>query len=332
MTGRKGKTLGSPGLKNQLGSLAGRTIRRAATFFLAGACIVIFPLCSPAFAQTARSRLIKEYQDFYTGSRPFYQSSPVTHVVPEFNTVTHSLDVKFPGVTVTPSGSSATKIGANHETMKISGYVVSPYMSVSLKKFGLGFNVEAGDQSLKYESVYNAYSSLQTSKLVHRGIGIFGFAKWIDGPVWDMTFVAGGRTINNVHNVGAFKSYGSDSNTADKVYRYAVSGYEAGINNELHLTQKVTVAPWVNYSALDTSDATDQVEGTGYFGTTLSEDVDVFWKSRRETDYGIDLSIRVGRVDVRIGGLLGLVLTSAGGKENIADGTYSLTLTVDQKG
>ncbi len=276
-------------------------------------------------AQTQRSRLIEAYKANYTGHRPIYQAAPVTHVVPEFNTVTYVIDARSYAATVKNPDTPTSG-----ESLMVRGYKVSPYLALSLKKFGLGFNVESGEMTIDFARDSGGTNFEQTSHVTHRALGIFGFFKLIDSKMYDLTLIGGGRTYNATHKINQL--HRSDQTAYDASYRYVVNQYEAGMNHDLHLLRSITLTPWANYTHIDTANATAQIKTYDGNADDMSEDLDVFWRSRRSVDYGLDLSLRVKGLEVRLGGLLGVLFTSAGGSPWVTDKGYSLSLSLHHKG
>ena len=297
-------------------------------------CLILaLSAASIAVAQDQRADLVDEYQSFYTGQRPIYQAAPVTHVVPEFNTVTYVIDARQLNTEVTPKAKDNFS-PASDAVMKVTGYRVSPYLALSLKRVGLGFNVEAGQSDIGYSETIGNNSSSQKSSVSYRGLGIYGFFKVFDGKVYDLTLIAGGRSTNARHIISPMSSTwrGTTVSQESSTYRYTVNTYEAGLNNQFHLLESVTLTPWLNYAHCDDANGSAQLTDNDPNATLMREDLRVFWESRRTIDYGIDLGIRISGFEVRIGGLLGLVFSSAGGSDQVKDNGYSLSFTFHHKG
>jgi len=218
--------------------------------------------------------------------------------------------------------------------MTVKGYRVSPYLALSLKRVGLGFNVESGETNIAFSQTYSGGSQSQKSSVSYRGLGIYGFLKVIDTNMYDLTLIGGGRSTNAKHVIEPMRSSVSKSGyqPPDQTYRYTLNTYEAGINNELHLLKSVTVSPWVNYARTDDANASAQIEFGDANTELMSEDLDVFWRSRKTIDYGVDLGLRVAGLEIRIGGMLGLIFTSGGSSELVKDTGYGFSLSLHHKG
>jgi hypothetical protein len=282
------------------------------------------------FAQSTREAATREYVDFYSASRPIYQAAPVSHVVPEFNTVTYSVDARKLETTVIPD--SQTTGGSS--TIAVTGYRVSPYLALSLKRFGLGFNLDAGQTEIEQTQKFSTGSIDQKSQAVYRGLGIYTFFKLIDTKIYDLTVIGGGRSVNVRHVISPYKNslQSGGPQTSDEAYHYTVNVYEAGVSNDFHLLKSVIVNPWVNYQKVDASNALAQTPVTDFNRDVMDQDVRIMWKSRRVIDYGIDLAVRLGRFELKLGGLMGLVFTSNGTSDTVTDKGSSIAISFDHKG
>jgi hypothetical protein len=281
------------------------------------------------FAQGTRDTCSQEYVDFYTKSRPIYQSAPVSHVVPEFNTVTYSLEAKKLDALVAPE-SQVTNYSSE---LEVTGYRVTPYLALSLKRIGLGFSLDAGQTDIKFNQDYSSNSMAQKSQAVFRGLGIFSFLKLIDSKIYDLTLIGGGRSINVKHIIEPYSTnYQTNSYQRAETYHYTVNVYEVGISNDFHLLKSVVVNPWANYQKSDSSNALAQTPEGEINRDLMDQDTQIMWKSRRVIDYGIDLSLRIGRLELKLGGVLGALFTSNGTSETVKDKGTSVTLSFDHKG
>jgi hypothetical protein len=279
--------------------------------------------------------LISTYKTHYAGKRAIYQASPVTHVVPESGRVTYVLDARSMNTTVTGTTFTSSQSQTPPvEKLVVKGYRASPYFALSLKRIGLGFNLEAGDSTIAYDYVDSTNPMTQESSLSYRGLGIYGFLKAIDGKMIDVTLIAGGRSSNAKHKVGQLKTNYNQNPGVPTVstYRYSLTTYEAGLNTQIHILKSVNLVPWINYSRTDTANAASQSGNSIDIDELMVQDLDVFWKSQRVVDSGLDFSVRIGGFEVHFGGMLGSIFSSAAGSEGLIDKGYSLSLSLHQKG
>jgi hypothetical protein len=302
--------------------------------YLSRALIAAISISGRSVYGQDRAKIVTTYKEHYTGQRPIYQAAPVTHVVPEFNQVTYVLDARQINTVVTTVPASSGYGSNSSESLTVKGYRASPYLALSLKRVGIGFNLEAGESSIAYKYQSSSSPESQASSVSYRGLGIYGFYKVFDGDMIDVTMIGGGRSTNAKHKVGMLMtSYNQNwgAPTAS-TYRYSLSTYEAGLNTQIHILKSVTMIPWVNYSRTDTANAAAQVGASSDNDALMVQDLDVFWKAQRTVDYGIDLGVRVGGFEVHVGGMLGSVFNSAGGSEEVKDKGYAFSLSLHQKG
>jgi hypothetical protein len=270
-----------------------------------------------AHGQGGRAALTSQFVDESHKQPPLYQASPVTHIVPAFNTVTYALEAHLFNTEVTPESYRSG------EELRIDGYSYEPYIVLSLKQIGLGFNVDGGHREITYESS----SAKQQSRLDYRGLGVFGFFKLYDKPDLYSTLIVGGRSLSARHEVGETR-YGESA--GGRTFDYGLTGYETGLNVGMRLVKPMTIIPWANYAYTDDSKGRAVAERSD--SRTMKEDLDLFWKAERPLNYGLDFALRVANVELRIGGLLGLVVSSGTGSDAVEDNSYSLCIAWDQKG
>jgi len=307
---------------------------------IVGALVLTVAWAGPAWAgaqDTDRADLIDAYLKQARERPPLYQSAPVTHIVPEFNTVTYALDGHLYDTTVLPADLNKDPGGnGNSRTMTLKGYSVAPYVALSLKKVGLGFNVEAGRRSLSYDSKTGADEMKQQSTAVSRGLGIHVFFKFLDTKRLVATAIAGGRTINVRETIGPFVTTNAGVPTgtySNADMRYTLNGYDGGLNLGVRLLKGVTLIPWGNYAYIDDSNPRSMIgNSTSTLTNTLAEDVNVFWHAEPSLNYGLDLAVRVGGVQVRLGGLFGMIVSMGSTSDQVKDNGFSLSFSWDQKG
>jgi hypothetical protein len=295
------------------------------------------------FAQSEASR--KDMQDYYIdyqrGHRTIYQSVPVTQVVPSFNTITYAGLYESTEATVTELN------GIEKEELKMTGYRAAPYLSIALKKFGLGFSGETGRRKLAYDYSMEFRSRSQTSgqfsDVEHRGFGLYVY--WIVPGVSTKnvktTLTLGNNAYAVKHNFSDFtQNTTSSSLESGELQRssYNLVKNDLGLNIGIKLLKKFTLIPWINYERMDTSEAqrkSDEFAAAGQssHATTLSNDVETLWHARSPTQYGIDFSIRIfDSTEIHLGGLLGQFAALTPKADHVEDKSVTLTIAVDQKG
>ncbi len=305
--------------------------------------IVLNAISPVARAQdAARSELsdvwIKEKQ----GSQPFYQSTPVTQVVPNFNTITYAFQSEIINAKITPE-EPVFKTG---ESLTLGGYTAAPHISISLKKVGLGFSGEVGQRSATFyrDGIYNAnQDTAQESSMTYRGFGFNAYYILPQpfGKKVKPSLTVGYAAFSAKHSVSTFV-YETGEATIDpnqrQSYSYNVGRSSAGLNIGIQLLKKFTLIPWLNYELHDTGEAyqaADKAEASGsqIYAVTLKEDTELFWNAAPRTRYGLNFSVKLfDSLELQIGGLLGAVTSIGREHDQIVDQSYTLAFSFEQNG
>ncbi len=270
-----------------------------------------------------------------------YETAPSTHVVPNFNTITYATRGEKIDATISPEDTENTAYRT--ETLKLSGYTVAPHIAVSLKNFGLGVSAEAGQRRAIYSlSQSDSYFSRQESYLDYRGLGLYLY--WIiPQPI---KFVLPSLTLGNnsysvKHKISTFgydhAMISDNSDSSFKGFNYSVQRYDIGLSLGMKLLKNFTLAPWVNYDIVDTKDGVKQADAAELYDSShaaiLYDDLELFWQSHNRLKYGLDFSVRLfGRVELHLGGLLGLIAATGFDTPAVTDKSVSLGVSFDQKG
>lgn len=278
--------------------------------------------------QTPREELAEHYIAEHRKNPSLFQGTPISHVVPSFNTISYALAGGTTDATIKPE----TENPSYPQELRLSGYEVAPYLSLSLRRIGLGFSVESGHKESEFTSSFGGgQSERRVGEVDYRGVGVFLY--WIPtGKIARMitpTLILGGRNYTAKHAHASF--FGGTSGVATNL-SYSVPNYEAGLNIDVAMLKALHVIPWGNYSYMDTGDATSQVEKRSWDEDYLTTDIDLFWHSRPDLTYGIDFAARFGALQVRLGGVLGMLATSGQGSERIVDESLRLAFSIEQKG
>lgn len=297
-----------------------------------------------AFGQTGRTALVEQWLEQKTEKPSLYQSTPVTQVVPTFNTITYALLAEVIDAQVKPDTTN-TFFRAD-ETLTLSGYSVAPHVAISLKRVGLGFSVEAGSREADYyldgTNVGNQHSA-QESELNYRGFGLNAYYILPQpfGRRVKPSLTVGYSSLTAKHSVSTFVyGVGSAVITEDQkeLFDYSVARQEVGLNIGIQLLKKFSLIPWANYENMDTSAAqalAEKAEQSGLqsYSATFEEDLQLFWHDRPRVRYGLDFVIRIYKTfDIHVGGLLGSVAALGGGSDTVTDDGMSLSLSIEQKG
>ncbi len=291
---------------------------------------------SKLFAEenSERSELIEHYVEESKKNKSIFASTPITHVVPSFNTISYALSAISYNTTIKPEENQWTR-RTTPSTLKLSGYGVSPYLSLSLKRIGLGFSVESGHRQAEFtDDNSSQYSNNRLAMVDYRGVGAFIY--WIPfGKLWNSintTVIIGGRNYTaSHHHVRTSYSGGSETNKYKTSLNYSVPTYEGGLNFNVGLLKSFSMIPWGNYARVDTSNALTQLRRDDFELDYIASDVNLFWHDKPSLTYGLDFAAKLGPFQVRLGGVLGFFSASAGSSQ-IEDESLSLAVSFEQKG
>ena len=310
--------------------------RNKLALYLLGVATIFAFLPSYLYAeeQSERKALIDHYVDESKKNETFFASTPITHVVPAFNTISYALSAISYDTIISPEENQWVR-NTDASKLELTGYGVSPYLSISLKRIGLGFSVESGNRQAEYTSANSSqYQDSRLADLKYRGVGAFVY--WIPfGKMWNTvntTVILGGRnyTARHEHTRTSFTS-GIETNKNTTSINYSVPSYEGGLNFNVGLFKSFSMIPWGNYASVDTTNATSQLRSNDYERDYIASDVDLFWKDKPDLTYGLDFAAKLGSFQVRLGGLLGFFAAPAGSSQ-IHDESLSLAVSFEQKG
>ncbi len=284
--------------------------------------------------QSERKNLIDHYVDESKKNDTFFASTPITHVVPSFNTISYALSAISYDTVISPEENPNIP-KSNASKLELSGYGVSPYLSISLKRIGLGFSVESGNRLAEYSGANSSqYNDSRLASLTYRGVGAFVY--WIPfGKLWNKvntTVILGGRNYTAKHeHVRTSFIAGVETNKNLTSINYSVPSYESGLNFNIGLLKSFSMIPWGNYASVDTTNATSQLRVDHYERDYIASDVELFWKDKPDLTYGLDFAAKLGPFQLRLGGLLGFLAAPAGSSQ-IIDESLSLAVSFEQKG
>lgn len=276
--------------------------------------------------------LIKHQQD----RPPLFQSTPITHIVPDFNTVTYAIDANWINSQIEPPAGFWSSV-RGRENLEYSGWVTSPYFALSLKKIGIGFNIEAGNKTLNYSTPsWNNEQQTQISSVDYRGLGIYVFYKPYETNEFATSITLGGKSLNARHEYGNLltdeqrSSQGASKGTK---YSYGIYDYALGMNAQLRLVKTMTIIPWADYSWLDDAAAHAAVKNLNEYGKKdFNDDLEIFWHDRPPLNYGIDFAVQLADFEIRLGGLLGSIVATGSTSEQISDKGLRIAFAWNQKG
>jgi hypothetical protein len=286
-----------------------------------------------ALAATGRERLAGLLIESMQGSPSFFQGTPITHIVPEFNTVTYALDFQRPQTLVLPD---YRYYGQAPESLTYSGWKASPYLALSLKKIGIGFNLEAGEKSIDYVNSAGEAERKQNSTVNYRGLGIYVFYKPFDWKGVIPSFTLGGKSLNGNHELGPTMTDAEREANGPRSTKvtYSVFNYSVGLNTQLKLVKPITVIPWADYLSVDDAAAHSAAAKSisDWQKTDFRDDLKIMWSDRRAFNYGIDFAIDANGFQLRFGGILGSIASAGIGPDHIKDRGIHIAFAWNQKG
>lgn len=292
-----------------------------------------------AYSQS-REQMIENYLEERQKHPALYQAPPITHLVPNFNTITYAGAFDYQKTQILPSdGNGNVQSNSNSEvTLDLKGYSVAPHLAMSLKRVGLGLSVESLHKELLYSNSYKggdgsrgAYT--QESSLDASGYGfnvsflpIPKFSKNIK-----VATILGTKNFNATHRSGSLVADGSGDagSSYTQVRRYTVQRYELGLNVGLQLLRAFRLVPWADYTDTVINAATDSANNSA---PSYLAELDLYWKEQPDFRYGLNVALTLGGFDLSIGGLLGTLGNLNSDPAFIKDDSLSITLSWDQKG
>lgn len=299
--------------------------------------IGLFLECSALAQSEGRTALSNSYADFKKDNFSILQGPPITHLVPNFNTITYAVAFEKQDTLVRPAADE-NQYSQQGESLHFTGYTFAPHLAISLKKVGIGFSIE----NSKHQSYYvrdNGAGNLveQKSSVATSGIGLnlsfLPFEKL--RKEYKLAVIAGGKSLNVKHKWTNFQFDGLNEDVDNSSVTYTVLHYESGLNFTMKLLKNFSAIPWIDYSQNNISAAKDAVQE----GKTdpqmyeiFQEDVENFWNRDPRLRYGIDLSLRLLNLDIRLGSALGAIGHLNSTPDYIIDKSFSLSLSIDQQG
>ncbi|MBP9708009.1 MAG: hypothetical protein KBD78_10210 [Oligoflexales bacterium] len=283
----------------------------------------------------------QHYKDQRSKSHALFYSAPSFHIIPQRNIVTITADFENRDLLLQPGEKSYAPqaVGAAPDKyLSLKGYQASPLIGLAADRFGIGLTSHIG----KFESEYSyshgpGFATSQKSKVTSSGVGAYlyfmpklGFVpKFVNA-----TFIVGYNKINVIHRFTGTSFSESEVEEFDS-YRYEVKKLDYGFNLSILLARYFTLQPWVNYTQrilgtpLDGSG--NSIEYNPQYYSGLIADQEFIWDTDPRYVWGLDFALRLGRFDVHLGGLFGLIGNSAQGSDRIEDRSAKISLTYSFK-
>lgn len=286
---------------------------------------------------SARAGMVDSLIEYKKSSNSIYQPPPITHMVPSFNTITYAVAFEKRDITILPRYENGDIDDFTESSLKLSGYTVAPHLAISLKKVGLGLSIENSNNKALYawDDPNGSFDRRQESTVSTAGLGFNVSVLPFDSlrKTHKLAFIAGGKSLNVKHTFTDINSPGAV--VSDNNARYNILKYEIGANLTLALLKNFRVIPWTDYTHTDIKSAEsafDEKKGNYVTPGLYADDLRLFWQSTPSMRYGIDLSLGIFGLDVRIGTILGKLARLGSDPDYYKDSSFNISLSFDQAG
>jgi hypothetical protein len=305
-----------------------------------------FLLPFPAAAQTnsldPRSPIVEDFVKQRAQNPELYQSPPINHIVPSHNTITYAGQFEEVNLKLMQEPEGLSDVNPNN-AITVTGYKMEPHLALSLKNIAIGFSIERSKlaEEWTYSDAYNSFQRKQKSTLETSGLGLN--LAFVPFPKMHkqlrLAMILGGKSLNAKHGVSYVKSLNgpvSIENADMQSFRYTVNYYEAGLNLSWFVLKRFAIVPWADYAMYDVAGAqaifNSEKYSSGELKAVMENDLDLFFLSYPKFRYGLDFSVQVLGLEVRIGGLLGTLANLNKSVDYIEDKSVTISVSIEQKG
>lgn len=289
-----------------------------------------------------RTPIVEDFVDRRARNPGLYQSPPINHIVPSHNTITYAGQFEEVNLKLMEEPEGLETVNSNN-AVTITGYKLEPHLALSLKNIAIGFSIERSKlmEEWVYSNTYDTYERKQKSTLETSGLGLnlafLPFPKMHKKLRFAM--ILGGKSLNVKHGVSYVKSLNgavSIDNADMQSFRYTVNYYEAGLNLSWFVLKRFAIIPWADYAMYDVAAAraifNSDKYSSGELKAVMENDIDLFFLSYPKFRYGLDFSVQVIGLEVRIGGLLGTLANLNKSVDYIEDKSVTISVSIEQKG
>lgn len=289
-----------------------------------------------------RADLIDSYVKHSSENPGLYQSPPIYHLVPSFNTITYALGVELVDIVISPEN----PLTYENRTVDLKGSKYEPHVAVSLKNLSLGFSAlkETLIESYSYGQGVGSpyvYHQKQKSTINLSGIG-FNIA-FVPFPKLHsklkLAFILSGKSLAAKHSVSNIVFSNSDEEISSNDFEtlnYNIYKYSTGVNLNWHFLKRFSIIPWVDFTRTDLKSAETVLKSSKTFYNerldAIEKDWQLFFKNQSQTRYGLDLAADFFGIEVRFGGLFGSIANLNKSVEYIKNGSLVLSASFEQKG
>ncbi len=307
-------------------------------------CLLFFVQAAWLGAQTtdARDTIVKDFVEQRANNASLYQSPPINHIVPAFNTITYA--GQFEEVNLRLMAKPQDNFPLNkYAAVTVTGFKLEPHLALSLKNICLGFSIVRSKLEEEYLLKYpeETFEQRQKSSLETSGLGLnVAFVPFTKiHKQLKLAFILSGQNLNVKHSLSYLKALNGPVTIEEsemQKFQYTVNNYSAGMNLSWFVFKHFSIVPWMDYSMTDLAEAKGIASSNRYTDTGLKpimeNDWNLFFLSYPKFRYGLDFSVQVLGLEVRIGGLLGSLASLNKSVDYIEDKSILLSVSVEQKG
>ncbi len=288
-----------------------------------------------------RADLIDSYVKSHSENPSLYQSTPIYHLVPSFNTITYALGVNSIDYKILPKDPYSFE----SESLEVKGLRIEPHIAVSLKHVSLGFSAlrETAVGEYNYIQSYSGSSFYQAQKTSLAASGVGLNAAFVPFPTLHkrikLAFILNGKSLSVKHGVSPLETGNQPIEIEDEsldTVNYNLYKYSGGINLNWHFFKRFSIIPWVDYTKTDLTAAESTIRSTSKLvssqGDAIQKDWGLYFLSEPNLRYGLDFAANLFGFEVRLGGLLGSFASLNRSEEFIKDSSLVLNVSFEQKG
>ena len=303
-----------------------------------------------------RAEMQGHYKDYIANSDTTFAGSPLYHITPERRTISFAGAFDIYNTTIAPDGSSIIdgSVDDLDHYLELTGWTVSPLITISTRNFGIGFTSENGKRQSHYVRKASSGGSFQEhhSDLTYSGFGVFGYLipKIRKLPSWVVPTVIVGFKSLAAEQKYMQPRYAEYEETNTVKYRYSVEKIHIGANLGIRIARKFTIIPWYDMTSVKTGkassdnssaptiEATETKTSTGATTNQVSpyvalflQDRELFWELYPEKTFGLDFAVKIWRIDIHLGGALGILAGASKGSDRVYEANYFLSASYSMK-
>ncbi len=274
----------------------------------------------------------KEIQTNYLAAQQdawnLFSGLPSTHVIPMRGKVTISAAGDYYNATAMREGVSVNDTSEYESRLELGGYRASPLVVFQEDRFGVGFGATVGKRTSEYKQskfdIFKGEASFSGLQMVTYFVPKFSlFPKNVT-----TSFLVGGEKLYVTHKTHWVRPLDVPAFEQEDKARYSLTTLNVGVDVGILLSNRFTVMPWFDYKRVWSVTPSSANDASLFErNAMLAADQELFWHS--ESRYGLDLSVRLKRLTLHFGGVLGFLAGLAKGTDDVMDSGFSGGFTVD---